>query len=208
MTKLIIFDYDDTLVKSSTALYDADSKTAESMGLSKPNLKKYFSLWGKPHDEMILLLHPHVNLNEYKQKYGEIYDPAKLLVFKDTLNILEKVKNREYLMAILSAKKNAFLEEHLTKNNLRKYFKYIHSAESSKYHKPDPRVFDDILDYFKISPEEVIYIGDQIKDYEAAKKKGIRFIAVTTGVNTAKEFENLGCTEIVSSLSKLENILP
>lgn len=31
MTKLIIFDYDDTLVQSSQALYEADYKTAKKL---------------------------------------------------------------------------------------------------------------------------------------------------------------------------------
>ena len=44
MISVIVFDYDDTLVKSSEALYLADSKTAIILGLNKPTREKYFAL--------------------------------------------------------------------------------------------------------------------------------------------------------------------
>lgn len=205
--KVVIFDYDDTLVKSSQALYKTDCKTAETLGLEKPTRSAYFSLWGKPHKEMINILHPGIDVNIYMKKYSEIYHPDSLELFKDAKDILETLTKRGLRIALLSAKQKKFLEEHLKHASIRKYFDYIHSVKSSPYKKPDPKVFNDLINHFGLDPSEMLYIGDQVLDYETASKAGLHFFAVTTGINTEQDFKNAGCNNIVSSLNELLNKL-
>jgi phosphoglycolate phosphatase-like HAD superfamily hydrolase len=47
-----------------------------------------------------------------------------------------------------------------------------------------------IRDSHKLDPSKVFYIGDETRDIEAAKKAGIKSIAVTWGYNTKAILDN------------------
>ncbi len=207
MIKVIIFDYDDTLVKSSEALYLADSKTAISLGLEKPSGKKYFALWGKPHVEIIKLLHPFIEPKKYLEAYKKIYIPSQLELFSDVKLLLRRLSKKKIRLAVLSSKQKAFLEEHLRYTGIRDFIEYVHCAESSIFQKPDPRVFDDVLKYFKTEPSGILYVGDQVNDFKAASGAGLQFVAVTTGIDGAEDFIKAGCKRIISSLGELDGII-
>ena len=61
----------------------------------------------------------------------------------------------------------------------------------------------------KLNPKEILYIGDSIFDYIAAKKAGFKFMAVTTGYYTSKDFQKKGLKKhyILSSLRGVERCL-
>jgi len=203
MTRLVIFDYDDTLVRSSEALYKIDSETAHALGLKILTRQEYFALWGKPHNEMIKALYPDVDIDCYLKKYQEIYSDGILQLFDEVKQVLSDLKNRGVKIALLSSKQGEYLEKSLKHLGIRNFFDYIHSAEDSAYHKPDPRVFEGILSYFGFRTDEVVYVGDQLIDFIAAKAAGINFIAMTTGINTKTDFEKSSCQYICNSLKKI-----
>lgn len=204
MIKLVIFDYDDTIVASSEALYKLDCKTAETLGLKNPTREQYFAVWGKPHNEMIKALHPEIDLTLYQNTYQSLYSQDVLKLLPDVENVLRGLKRQGKKLALLSSKSNKYLTDSLVHLGIGDLFGYIHSAETSPCHKPDPRVFEDILPHFNLRLEEIIYVGDQVTDFQAAKKAGINFIAVTTGINTRDDFRRAGCEQIIAALTELK----
>ena len=90
-----------------------------------------------------------------------------------------------------------------------KDFLFANAAEDSKYNKPDPRVFSKPIKKLKLNPKEILYIGDSIFDYIAAKKAGLKFIAVTTGSYAKKDFQKKGLKKhyILPSLKGVEKCL-
>lgn len=73
----------------------------------------------------------------------------------------------------------------------------IQTAEDTSFHKPDPRVFDPILTKLRdvaIQQHDIVYIGDGIRDYEAANSAGLSFIGITHGTTTKNHFQELGAT--------------
>lgn len=90
-----------------------------------------------------------------------------------------------------------------------KDFLFTNAAEDSKYNKPDPRVFSKPIKRLKLNPKEILYIGDSIFDYIAAKKAGLKFIAVTTGSYKKVDFQKKGLKKhyILPSLKGVEKCL-
>ena len=207
MTKLVIFDYDDTLIKSSDVLFTVNFNAAKDLGLVPATKEVFFSLWGKPHKEMVATMYPEVAFEEYLKSYNKAYDPELLKVFDDVKPVLTYLKDSGYKLAILSSKRISFLKDHLEKNGLIDFFEYIHGAESSEFNKPDPRVFDDILKHFGLDTDEVLYVGDQTSDFVVSKKADIDFIAVTTGINNEEDFEEIGCKKIIPDISKIKEFV-
>ncbi len=60
---------------------------------------------------------------------------------------------------------------------IRPCFEYIETSESIGVEKPDPRVFQHILGYFKAPAAQTVYVGDDpVRDIDAAKSQGLKAI--------------------------------
>lgn len=60
--------------------------------------------------------------------------------------------------------------------------------------KPDPRIYEHILEKFDINPSEAVFIDDNADNIEAAKKFGINTILFTGKEDADKELAKLGVT--------------
>lgn len=86
------------------------------------------------------------------------------------------------------------------------YFEFVQSADSGEFKKPDPRTFDRVLGHFGVSAAQAVYVGDELKDAEAAIGAGMQFIGVETGLATRDEFEAIGA-RVVRSLPDAMDLL-
>ena len=78
--------------------------------------------------------------------------------------------------------------------------------------KPDPRVFDVPSRLSEVrghDPAFATYVGDDPRDYIAARDRGLNFIGVLTGPTDKQAFVNVGCSEnvIVSSIADITDFL-
>jgi len=71
---------------------------------------------------------------------------------------------------------------------LNKDFDFTQAVDECEHKKPDGRVFDPLLRHFGITASQLLYIGDEMKDYQAAQNAGANFLGVTTGMSTGAEF--------------------
>jgi HAD superfamily hydrolase (TIGR01509 family) len=65
----------------------------------------------------------------------------------------------------------------LEHNGLKEFFDIVVSSLDVRHPKPHPEAIYKILDRFQISPEQSLYVGDSLVDYETAKAAGVLFIA-------------------------------
>ncbi len=203
MIKAVIFDYDDTLIQSSEYFFWLEIEVSKKLWLQPATRVAYFDLWWKPHEEMVKIMHPEIESEVYMQEYNRIYNPNALVLFDWVKQIIQSLKNDSIKMFILSAKKLDRLEEHTNLLGIREYFEYIHWAESSAYKKPDPRVFDDILNIINIDKDQIVYVWDQTIDYEAASKAWLRFVWITSWINSKDDFEKAWYEESIASIDWL-----
>lgn len=58
-------------------------------------------------------------------------------------------------------------------------FDYVTTYENSRYSKPDPRYFEDLMSKFNLKPEECIMVGNnQLEDFIIAKQVGMDALLV------------------------------
>lgn len=82
------------------------------------------------------------------------------------------------------------------KRQLQKYFKRVTGSPTKK-----PEIIRAILKDYQLKPEEVVFLGDAVSDYQAAQQTSVPFIAVTTddmlpfwekeGIQTFRELDQL-----------------
>jgi FMN phosphatase YigB (HAD superfamily) len=85
---------------------------------------------------------------------------------------------------------------------------YIQACEETTYHKPHPDVFKPILKKLKennIKKEEVVYVGDSLMDYCAARDAGLQFYGIP-GRTTSKETFEHESVQTIASLKDLQKL--
>lgn len=124
--------------------------------------------------------------------------------FPEIIQAIKELKFRGYLMYIVSSSSEETISEFLKKNNLN-IFNLIFSG-SSLFGKH--RNIKRVLKREKLEEGKVIYVGDEIRDIDAAKKSGIDIIAVSWGFNSRESLIKNNGDCIIDSPSQLLDLLP
>ena len=112
-----------------------------------------------------------------KQRFRMDYSPfIKDMVIEPGLKELLRILKPRFALAIATNRSNT-IGEVLEYNGLTEYFEVVVSSLDVLKPKPNPESLFKILDFFNISPEESIYIGDSVVDYETADAAGVPFIS-------------------------------
>jgi phosphoglycolate phosphatase-like HAD superfamily hydrolase len=88
----------------------------------------------------------------------------------------------------------------------------LHTLQTSSdtlVHKPDPKVFEPILHALARDgiTTDILYVGDALMDYYAARDAGLSFIGVTTGSTDERQFRDAGAGQTVTRLSMLRDLI-
>ncbi len=190
--KLIIFDFDGTLVNSSPGIYNTANWTVKQLGLEEvsdieqlnkfigPPLKDCFKLTYDLDDS---LLDKACDL--YRGKY-EISGQYEVEIFDGVENVLKLLKEKGYTLAIATMKYRDIVFSMLEHLNLVKYFEYIDGTniEGTKY---KAQILNEIVQHFNIDKKDSLLIGDTDHDKDAAVEANIDFLAVNYGFGYNKK---------------------
>ena len=91
--------------------------------------------------------------------------------------------------------------------NLGRDFDFTQAADECEFKKPDARVLAPLYNHFGIAAQQLIYVGDEMKDYAITVNAGTLFTGVTTGMSTAEEFDAEGAP-YVQNIAVLAQRLP
>jgi len=101
----------------------------------------------------------------------------------------------------------SIIEQILEEKNIRQYFDAIVTITDVSHSKPNPEIFITCARRMKRHPLDCIVVEDAIFGVQAAKKAGMRCIALTQGAYSQREFEEYNADLIVSSIRDREKIL-
>jgi len=109
-------------------------------------------------------------------------DVEKLKLIEDLKEVLIKIKDLGYSMGILSSNSSKNIETFFDNHGIN-IFNFIHSS---------PKVWSKntclkrLIKDRKMDIKKILYIGDETRDIDAAKKTGVKVAAVTWGYNSAE----------------------
>lgn len=199
MIKAIIFDIDDTLTQVVIIKWQAIKETGKryyAFNITDAHLKKY---WGLPFDEMLSGVFDNVDkISNIKKKYFKVSQEFPMKPQPDVIEILSALYKKYLLAALTSGSRRFILNDFKQSGINKKLFKILQTSEDTKFHKPNPKVFDPIIQKLSlknITKDATIYIGDSILDFQAARDAGLQFLAVTTGIYKKDDFLAQGLEE-------------
>lgn len=102
------------------------------------------------------------------------------LTYEDTRATLESLKAMGLKLAIFSnASDHSFVQRIAQRAGIAEYFDPILSSAGLELRKPDPRVFQPILNAWRILPPEIVMVGDAASyDVLGAHRAGMRAILI------------------------------
>ena len=93
------------------------------------------------------------------------------------------------------------------RENLSHCFNTIVGGEDVRSHKPDPEGLLAAVSHLKTAVEHCLYVGDSVTDAETARRAGIRFVGVLSGVTLREQFQEYSTSRILESLLELPGFI-
>ena len=182
--KAILFDFDGTIADTRDAFIKIVNRLAPEFGyksVSQEEIEKLKHLSSREiikQSEISFLQIPFL-LKRVKTELSHEIEGLKTFVGLDAC--LEDLQSQGYQLGIVTSnsKKNvtAFLEE----NDLAKVFDFIYSGIPlfGKH-----QTINKFMKQNQLNPDEIVYVGDETRDINSAKKSGVKAIAVGWGFNS------------------------
>ena len=139
-------------------------------------MKRHKDFWQVTEDSL------EKSMNAYKidkAMKNELLNLYKALnTFPEVKDVLNKLKEKNYKLAILSNGTPALLNELVKSNNLDNIFDDIFSIEEVGIYKPDAKVYDMPIKKYKIQKEEVVFLSANTWDISGGGNYGYSSIWV------------------------------
>ena len=124
-----------------------------------------------------------------KSMRNKLLDLYKILnIFPEVKDVLNKLKEKKYKLAILSNGTPSLLNELVKSNNLDNVFDNIFSIEEVGIYKPDSKVYDLPIKKYQIQKKEVAFLSANTWDVSGGGNYGYSSIWVNRNNNI---FDNL-----------------
>ncbi len=108
-----------------------------------------------------------------------------------TLLGLVQALKPHYKLGMLSNINNNFLQSFLKYQNLGNYFDVVMTSEDAGVLKPDPRIFELVLERLKVEAGEAVFIDDRQENVEGAEALGITSLLYTNHAQLKTDLKKL-----------------
>jgi phosphoglycolate phosphatase-like HAD superfamily hydrolase len=211
--KAALFDLDDTLLVSHKAKWlqhQTFAKRNYGIDITDETLRQ---VWGMPFTAMIEKSYQGVDDPEViRDRILAGNDEFPKGVFEGAVDAVSLLLDAGVHVGIVtSAPTRHALDDLMRLGFETDRLLCVHGDDVVVGHKPDATVFElalKLLEDKGVERHEVVYVGDLLIDLESAAAAGLDFIAVTTGLVEAQEFEAAGAATITPGItSAVEAIL-
>jgi phosphoglycolate phosphatase len=113
------------------------------------------------------------------------------------------LKENQYSLGCITNKAEKYTHIVLSTLGIDNHFGIIICGDTLPRKKPDPLPLLHAADYFGVSPENSLMVGDTFSDMEAARAAGFKSLAVTYGYNHGRDIREAKPDMVIDSLSQL-----
>lgn len=187
--RTLVFDFDGTIADTLPHILAISNRLSGDFGYRKIPDDAIELFRGKRSREALEQLQiPMIRLPAIARRMkAELQKEIHLLKpIASIKEVLSELKSH-YRLGIVTSNSLSNVERFLEANEM-SFFDFIHSS-SSLFGKSS--VLHGVLRVRRLQREETVYIGDETRDIEAAKKSRIDMIAVSWGANSAEVLASL-----------------
>ncbi|CAB0149900.1 5'-nucleotidase [Pseudidiomarina piscicola] len=210
--KLLIFDWDGTLMNSIARIVSSMQATAAHLSLPVPSAEAVRDIIGISLEPAIERLFGTLNerqlkqfLARYRDQYVEL-DTTPTPLFDGVPEMLTSLRERGYQLAVATGKARRGLDRVWQETNTQRFFDASRCADETQS-KPSPKMLFELLDEAQCSVNEALLIGDSVHDLAMAKAAGMASVGVDFGVHSAAQLAAYEPLTVVSSWSQFDAFL-
>ena len=168
-------------------------------------MHEYIDFWQITKDALDFALEENQIKNEkLRQRLLDVY--WNLSAYQEAHDVLTTLKANNIQTGILSNGSNQMLNSAVVSANLKNYLDKIISIDGIEIYKPDPKVYQMVIDQFNCKIEEVLFISSNGWDIAGASKFGFTTLWVNRNL-IPKDRLTFMPNKITNNLSTIPNIL-
>ena len=194
MYKLLIFDWDGTLMDSSQKIVSSMQLAAQHLSLAVPSCGAVRNIIGLSLEQANKIMIPGISAADNRllqRAYSEHYtkdDKTETPLYKNVVSSLWRLKDKGYVLAVATGKSRRGLDRVLDETGLGEVFSLSRGADEAKS-KPDPLMLQQILSQTGIDVSDSLMIGDTSYDLEMAQQINMSSIAVSYGMHSVERLK-------------------
>ena len=216
--KMVMIDLDGTLINSAPDLAASANRMLEALDMPTYETKQVAQWIGNGVSRLVkraltgeMNAEPDPELYErgYKvflEAYGELVSDQSR-PYPGVVEGLKKLQAAGFQLACITNKAEAFTVPLLKDLDLYKYFKLVISGDTLAKKKPDPLPLLHACEYFGITPDHGVLIGDSINDTQAARNAGMPVLLVPYGYNRGQDVRELEPEAVIQTLEEATEYL-
>jgi phosphoglycolate phosphatase len=210
--KVVIFDWDGTLVDSVEHIAESLHQAAVELGFPAREREAYRDIIGLGMIEALEALYPGISKEEMRairEGYGRYFFARKTTpqnVFDGMADVVADLRLDRRQVAVATGKSRRGLDSALVSSGLGPHFDITRCADETRS-KPDPKMLAEILEHFEIEPGDAVMIGDTRYDLDMARRINMPSIGVEWGVHKRDVLGQYDPHAVVSSVDELRRAL-
>jgi len=212
--KLVIFDFDGTLVDSRKLIIEAHRVVFDEFGLARPSEDESLALIGislelvlsrlagadAPIEKMVAAYQRWLPLLRADEAYADV-------PFGGAADLLTALAERDGVrLGLATGHVSDAVVPALEQFGWRSHFCTIQTADKAPS-KPHPGMLLQALGEANVDARDAIMVGDTAFDMEMAQAAGVRGVAVTWGYHGADRLRAAGASQIVDDVGELREYL-
>jgi HAD superfamily hydrolase (TIGR01549 family) len=202
--KAVIFDFDGTIADTFGAvkqLLAEELPKAGAKSLTTKDLEDYYN--GKAKEVLGRLGLGPISLFWLIRKMQRLLNKrlGQVEVFEGIKDVIDNLKKYGIEVGVVSSDIKENVEAVLGRESIEVKRVICGGRLFGK-----DRLIKNYLKLEHLNPEDVIYIGDEVRDIEACRRAGIKIVAVTWGYNSKKALIKANADWVVNKVEELRKI--
>jgi len=206
--RLLVFDWDGTIIDSSSAIAECIQEASREMNLGVPSHAQASHVIGLGLRDALTTAVPDLQAARYPE-FVALYR-KHFLMRKDSMRLFEGMRelleqlSKTHLLAIATGKSRRGLDNDLSHHRLGARFAASRCADETSP-KPHPAMLQELMGELNVLESETLLIGDTSHDLEMARAAGVEALAVTYGAHPEdglRACAPLGCFSSVTQLDE------
>ncbi|MBE7383259.1 MAG: HAD hydrolase-like protein [Leptolyngbya sp. SIO1E4] len=179
----LLFDFDGTLADSLAVIVTITNRLAPEFGYRPTPLEKIDTLKGLNARQLIRysgipVLKIPALLRRLRTELRQ--QSAQILPCADMPAVIQSLYQQQHTLAVITSNTPDIVNAFLAAHQLQNYFVGVDGG-GTLFGKG--RLITRCLQQRPFDPEQTVYVGDEVRDVEAARFAGIRVVSVTWGFN-------------------------
>jgi phosphoglycolate phosphatase len=208
-TRLVVFDWDGTLMDSTGQIVAAASGAIEQLGLPSRPPEAIREIIGLGLRESWHRLFPELapdGFAPFVEAYRDHFFAPELQtarLFEQAAEVVAALTGRGFMLGVATGKSRRGLDRDLEATGLGRFMAGSRTADETRS-KPHPDMLLELMVALQTSPEATLMVGDTEWDLEMARRAAVPAVAVSYGAHAP---ERLQAHAPVACIDRLDELL-